>query len=394
MSIQKHTPRKERQLKFAEAGILFVLILALTIFVGVRYASRDQNETVTEPVIELTEVQPVVEDESVENETSVADGTRGETSDIAAGPETLAAQPPRLVTYAEAEQAYFAGEFAAAVDLFNAYTDKHDANAWGYYMLGLSQWKAGEPSDAEEAFLAALELKPDHLKSLINYGRILIELDRVEEARDQVELALAANPESIEATRVLARIYHNLEQLDAAATTYEKVLRNRENDAWALNNLGLIRIEQGRYNDALPPLAKAASLHSDAPCIHNNLGVALERTGHYVAAAEAFTLALVADEDYLKATESLARVEGLTEVEGTVAVDLVALAESFSVESVSEVNPDAAATDLAAAVADTAAETGLTPQSGDMEVAAAQLIPSPEPTHQNDVPEDDGSRNR
>ena len=35
-------------------------------------------------------------------------------------------------------------------------------------MLGLSEWKSGDPDAAEEAFAYALEIKPDHVKSLIN----------------------------------------------------------------------------------------------------------------------------------------------------------------------------------------------------------------------------------
>ena len=249
----------------------------------------------------------------------------------------IEAPEPRIVTYATAEKAYFDRIYAEAADMFSIYTTEHPANAWGFYMLGLSEWKAGDNDSAEEAFASALEIKPDHAKSLINYGRVLLEQGRQDEAKTQIELALAANPESTVATRVLGRIQHNQGLLEAAASSYLTVLRAKEDDAWSLNNLGLIRIEQGRYEEALPALAKAVQIEPAVACFQNNLGVALERTGHINAAGEAYAAALEADEGYEKADISLARVSELTEAEDRMPVDLAVLAASFSVADDMEV---------------------------------------------------------
>jgi len=196
-------------------------------------------------------------------------------------------------------------------------------------MLGLSNWKAGELDGAEDSFLTALELKPEHLKSLVNYSRVLIEQGRDEEAQAQIEMAMAVNPESMDAARVLGRIQHNLGQLSDAEATYREVLTTHENDVWALNNLGLVLIEQDRHLEAMAPLAKAVRLNSDIACIHNNLGIALERAGQFTVAKEVFAQALTADDQYTKAQVSLDRVENLIEAEGTVPVDLAALADNF-----------------------------------------------------------------
>jgi tetratricopeptide (TPR) repeat protein len=243
----------------------------------------------------------------------------------------------QVITYAEAEKAYFDRRYEEAADMFNLYTDEHPTNAWGFYMLGLSEWKAGAPDAAEEAFIYALEIKPDHVKSLINYGRVLLEQDRQDEARSQIELALAANPGSTAATRVLGRIQHNQGLLEEAATSYLTVLRTTEDDAWSLNNLGLIRIQQGRYEEALPALAKAVQIESEVACFQNNLGVALERTGHFNAAGQAYTAALETEGGYEKADISLARVSERTEAEDNMPVDLTVLADSFSAETGVEV---------------------------------------------------------
>ena len=75
----------------------------------------------------------------------------------------------------------------------------------------------------------------------------------------------------------------------------------------------------------------------DVACFQNNLGVALERTGHFTASGEAYSAALEADGDYEKADISLARVSELTDAQDIMPVDLDALAASFSVADDMEV---------------------------------------------------------
>jgi len=373
--MNKQNKSQEKKMKIAEAGILLTLVLGLTVFLGVHFSDQDESttasitpETITEQIAPQPEIIAIPEPET---EVAMLEADTAEVEIIEPKPE------PRIVTYAMAEQAYFDHDFELASDLFDQYTDEHGENAWGFYMLGLSQWKAGDADVAEESFLAALDLKPDHQKSLVNYGRVLIELDRSDEAREQVEIALAVNPENNSARRVLGRIQHNSGQLEDAAATYQVVLRTQQDDAWALNNLGLIRIQQERFADAVAPLAKAASLKNDVACIQNNLGVALERTGQYTAAGEAFAQALAADPDYAKAEISMARLVDLVEAEGIIPVDLAALAAGFTVEE----------------------ETAVELEAEDMEVAVASemalVVEIEEPsTTENVEPEADGLRNR
>jgi hypothetical protein len=64
----------------------------------------------------------------------------------------------------------------------------------------------------------------------------------------------------------------------------------------------------------------------------NNLGIALERTGHIGAAREAFRAAVAADGSYRKAQVSLARVEGLEDDPTMQPVELEVLADAFERE--------------------------------------------------------------
>jgi hypothetical protein len=79
-------------------------------------------------------------------------------------------------------------------------------------------------------------------------------------------------------------------------------------------------------------LARATELRGAVAVFQNNLGIALERTGHFEASAGAFRGALALKDGYTKASISLARVEALEEDPVTGPVDLEILALRFVTE--------------------------------------------------------------
>ena len=78
-----------------------------------------------------------------------------------------------------------------------------------------------------------------------------------------------------------------------------------------MNNLGLVLLEKRRADEALPFFAKAVELKKDVAVFHNNLGMALEHTGRFAAAATAYGNAVTADPAYDKAKQNLARVDAV-----------------------------------------------------------------------------------
>jgi tetratricopeptide (TPR) repeat protein len=114
-----------------------------------------------------------------------------------------------------------------------------------------------------------------------------------------------------------------------AVDSFREAITVNDRDAWSMNNLALVLIRQGLFEQALFPLARAIELRDDVAVFRNNLGAALERTGHLSAAAEAYGTALDLDSSYEKASVSLARVTGLDEQPGVGDVDLAALASQF-----------------------------------------------------------------
>lgn len=275
----------------------------------------------------------------------------------AAAPASVDAETPgaaTAVSYEKAESAFGAGRYPEAAELFSAYSATHPENPWGLYMLGMSAWKSGEQEKALNAFDQALQLDPNHRKSLFNSSRVLLESDRPKEALERIEKALAQEPMSNEGQRLLGRARYELGDLDGAIQAYRRALAIDERDVWSMNNMGLIYIQQDRSPEALAPLARAVELRANAPVFQNNLGTALERSGYPTAAAVAYEAAIAVDSAYEKASVGLARVTSGAQKAESSPVDLAALSSQFqaSIETWrgSEVADSSAAT--VAAVSD------------------------------------------
>lgn len=215
------------------------------------------------------------------------------------------------VSFADAEAAYRARKYGEAAELFERYVAERPRSGMGQFMLGLSAWKANDLANAEQAFDAALAIDPNHVKSLMNLARVRIEQKQSDEAIALLTRADAIEPGTGEVHRLLGRAYHVQGKPDDAVDAYRHALEIDGEDAWAMNNLGLILLEQQQAEAALPLLTKAVALRTDTPAFHNNLGMALEHTGRFKAAAGAYKDALTADGAYDRARQNLARVEAV-----------------------------------------------------------------------------------
>src|SRR5678815_1791613 len=169
------------------------------------------------------------------------------------------------VSFADGDAAYQAKNYGEAVSRFEQYTERRPNNAWGHFMLGLSAWKAGDLPKAEGAFQQALTIDPNHLKSLVNLSRVLIDQRRFDDALVRLTHANEVDPSSVDVQRLLGRVYAAEHKTDDAVNAYRRAIMLDARDAWSMNNLGLLFLEQQRAGDALPLLAKAVVLKKDAP---------------------------------------------------------------------------------------------------------------------------------
>ena len=212
------------------------------------------------------------------------------------------------MSYVAAAEAFSDRRFKDAARLFSQYAERHPDVVWGHFMHGLSRRKDGDIGGAETAFRQALSVSVDHLKSLQNLARVLIEQRRLEDATDVLLSSVDVEPTSNVNYRLLGRLFHVQGDTIRAIDAYRHAVVLHDRDVWAMNNLAVLFIEQGRYEDALRPLARAVGLRDDIPVFHNNLGMAMEGVGRVRRAREAFRSALLLDPAYNRALVNLERV--------------------------------------------------------------------------------------
>src|SRR5207245_6018982 len=104
-----------------------------------------------------------------------------------------------------ADSAYRDHRYDDATALFQTYTESRPTNPWGFYMLGLSAWKAGDRVQAESAFVQALSLDSTDVKSHLNLSRVLLEGGQPDSALVHIERAIALDSTSSEPLRLQDR---------------------------------------------------------------------------------------------------------------------------------------------------------------------------------------------
>ena len=243
--------------------------------------------------------------------------------------------PPKPITFRDGEAAYHAGNYTEATSMFVRLTEEKPGNAWGHFMLGLSASKTGDVKTATKAFDEALRIDPNHVKTLINSARLLIDQKQPDEALPRLDHVMMLEPESNTVHRLYARAFYAQGKVDEAIASYERAIALDADDYWSLNNLGLLLFEQGRAADAVPLLTKAVELRKGNATFSNNLGMALEHTGQFQAAASAYRGAVEADPANEKAKKNLARVEQVKDVSkaSAVAVDTPKVVEESDTQA-------------------------------------------------------------
>lgn len=240
--------------------------------------------------------------------------------------------PVAPVSFASAESSFRARRFEDAVRGFESYTSTRPTNQYGFYMLGLSAWKAGDLPKAEAALRQAIILDSTHVKSYLNLSRVLLDENQPDSALGVLDVVLRIDETEGEAYRLIGRAHDAKGEPDQAVTAYHEALVLDSTDVWSMNNLGLVLIHQGAFDDAVRPLARAVELSPEVATFQNNLGMALERTGHFTAAADAYRAAVAADSGFTKAQTNLDRVVTLKEDPNIGLIDLKVLAQGFSAQ--------------------------------------------------------------
>jgi len=211
------------------------------------------------------------------------------------------------------------GKLAEAIPLLQKAVGENPGNAEFQHLLGRALWTTGNREGAVQSYSQAAHLDPTAYRA--EYAQALETVGRVQDAINELETALVAQPGTAIVEETLSRLYYNrgdfakalpllesvaartrdpvvLQQLaytaekagdrERAISTYRQVLNAEPRADVARGLLAESLLAAGRSNEALSVLQEGLQRAPDAPLLQRGLGSLLERSGRAAEAAAAY----------------------------------------------------------------------------------------------------------
>lgn len=155
-----------------------------------------------------------------------------------------------------------------------------------YFTLGLAQSEQ-HVADAIQSFRLALDLAPRHTLARYNLARVLNRADRVAEAIEELQGALAIEPRA-ETHYTLGVIYWHQGDLDRAAGALRAAVAADPAYADAHDALGAVLKSRRDWNGAAAALRRAIAIRPNLASTHYALAQVLQLAGDQAAARGEF----------------------------------------------------------------------------------------------------------
>ena len=160
----------------------------------------------------------------------------------------------------------------------------------GDALARLERW-----AEAEEAYLQAVTLRPQHPGARNNLGRLYMVQGRLEAAAREFRTLLQVSPDSVPARLNLASVLMRQGNWEGAAAEYRQVLEFDHTKGVAQGRLGDMALRQGNFQRALDYYDQALGLAAERAPLLGARGVALKGLQQYEAAEISYREALQLD---------------------------------------------------------------------------------------------------
>ncbi|RJQ82980.1 MAG: tetratricopeptide repeat protein [Desulfobacteraceae bacterium] len=175
------------------------------------------------------------------------------------------------------------------------------------YNLGCLHLNRADPQEASGWLERAVALNPKHAAARNNLGQAYAALNQPEKAERCYAAAHALDPGLLAAACNLAQLRQTQNRLEEAVDVYRRTLAaNPQQATSALNNLGNIYRDMGRYAAALECYRGVVARAPDLAEGHYNLGSALRQSEAYEEALIHLWRAVQLRPDYAEAWNNLA----------------------------------------------------------------------------------------
>ncbi len=154
------------------------------------------------------------------------------------------------VLYAEGKNTKALEYAKKAYDSKNSLSQKNKIKI--VYNYALLNDKTGNVDKAIELYSAVLKLNPNHVKTLINLGKMYLTIDPPDPSMDlkMLNKALAIEPNSFEINNNMGNAYRELKDYKNAIICYQKAIKIDANNAEAKKNLAKVYASDAQYDNA------------------------------------------------------------------------------------------------------------------------------------------------
>jgi Flp pilus assembly protein TadD len=153
---------------------------------------------------------------------------------------------------------------------------------------GLLLLCAGLNQDAEKVFTQVLKDEPNNALAHEGLGRAYFQMRRYDDAKLALQKAVKLNPSLWAAYNLLGVIHDNQKHYQMALTEYRHALSLRPNEGMLYHNLGVSLSLAGKYEEAVEAFRVAIMKGYGENRTYNSLGLSLSRLGRYQEAYDAF----------------------------------------------------------------------------------------------------------
>lgn len=168
-----------------------------------------------------------------------------------------------------------AGEFAAAETMLKQSLRVDSLYARAHYNLGLVYHKENRMKESIDEYTRAIAIRPYYYNPVYNLGLLYYDIADYERALVwfQKAVSIKKSTEAASGYYNMGLAYERLKDLKEAENAYKEALRLKPGFVEARYNLALLRMEDGRYREAVADLEKTAALGFKKRKLYTNIGI-------------------------------------------------------------------------------------------------------------------------
>jgi tetratricopeptide (TPR) repeat protein len=184
--------------------------------------------------------------------------------------------------------------FEGTREVFNSVATKH-------YNLAVEAQQRKEHTTAVKEYMRAIQVNSHLPHYHFNLAVSLVELNRIKEARNALDDALALNPGYHDAYSLLGQIYYNANSFSKAGGYYQEAINHGANKAIDYLNLAYVHEKLANHTQSVKYFKKAAELEPDNMDILLKIGLAYFGANKNSESIECFDKILKKDPNHRQA---------------------------------------------------------------------------------------------